>query len=76
MRRKIFLGITFIAMTFAFNACESLGSCKVCKQVTYEIGGGIISEGAETEYCDAALIAIEAKDDIIIGNTRISWECR
>ena len=76
MKRKIILGISFIIMTLAFNPCESLGTCKVCRQVTYEVGGGIIEEGTETEYCDAALIAIEAKTDVIVGNTRISWECR
>lgn len=76
MKRKIVLGISFIIMTLAFTTCESLGTCKVCKQVTYEIGGGIISEDPEAEYCGAALIAIEAKSDIIVGNTRISWECR
>jgi len=76
MKRKIILAITFIGMTVAFNSCEILGSCKICRQVTYNVGGGVISEGPETEYCDAALIAIEGKDDIFVGNTRISWECR
>jgi hypothetical protein len=76
MKRKIVFIISFLLITLAFNACEPLGTCKVCKQVTYEIGGGVISEGAETEYCDAALVAIEAKGDIFINNTRISWECR
>jgi hypothetical protein len=76
MKRKIATAISFILITLAFNSCEPLGTCKVCKQVTYEIGGGVISEGTETEYCDAALIAIEAKDDIFVNNTRISWECR
>jgi hypothetical protein len=76
MKRKIFLAITFIGMTVTFNSCEILGSCKICRQVTYNVGGGVISEGPESEYCDAALIAIEAKDDIIVGNTRLSWECR
>ena len=76
MKRKIALGLSFVIITLIFNSCESLGSCKICRQVTYEIGGGVISETPETEYCDAALIAIEAKDDIIVGNTRISWECR
>lgn len=76
MKRKIVFIISFLFITLAFNSCEPLGTCKVCKQVTYEIGGGIISEGAETEYCDAALIAIEAKGDIFVNNTRISWECR
>jgi len=76
MIRKIFIGFTFICMTVTFNSCETLGTCKVCRQVTYNIGGGVISEGPEAEYCDAALIAIEAKNDVIVGNTRISWECR
>jgi hypothetical protein len=76
MIRKIFLGITFICITVTFNSCEILGTCKVCRQVTYNVSGGVISEGPEAEYCDAALVAIEAKDDVIVGNTRISWECR
>ena len=76
MKRTLLLGISFIIISWALTACESLGTCKICKQVTSEIGGGIISEGSETEYCDAALIAIEAKDDVIVGNTKISWQCR
>jgi hypothetical protein len=76
MKRKVILGFFFILTAAGFNACESLGTCKVCKQVTYELGGGVISEGVETEYCDAALIAIETKKDVIVGNTRITWECR
>jgi hypothetical protein len=75
MKRKIIIVFGFIALTCGFGGCE-LGSCKVCKQVTYEIGGGVIAEGEETEYCDAALIAIEAKEDVIVGGTRITWECR
>jgi hypothetical protein len=76
MKRRLITGISFIILSWAFTSCESLGTCKICKQVTSEIGGGIISEGPETEYCDAALIAIEAKDDVIVGNTKISWHCR
>ncbi|MDP4222933.1 MAG: hypothetical protein Q8868_06430 [Bacteroidota bacterium] len=76
MKRKLFLAAAFFIIAWAFTACESLSTCKICKQVTTEIGGGVISEGTETEYCDAALVAIEAKDDVIVGNTKISWECR
>lgn len=76
MRRKIISGISFILIAITFNACESLGTCKVCRQVTYEIGGGVIDPGTDTEYCDAALIAIQAKKDVIVGNTRLTWECR
>lgn len=76
MKRKITAGISFLLIAFAFNSCEPLGTCKICREVTYEVGGGIIYEGPEAEYCDAELFAIEAKDDIIIGNKRYSWECR
>jgi hypothetical protein len=76
MNSKIKAGILFIFIALAFNSCEPLGTCKICREVTYEVGGGVISEGPEAEYCDADLIAIEAKDDIIIGNKRYSWECR
>jgi hypothetical protein len=76
MKRKILLGVTFICMTAAFSSCEPLGTCKVCRQVTYNLNGGVISEGPETEYCDADLVAIEAKPDQPVGNTIIKWECR
>jgi len=76
MKRKVLLAIAFTGMTVAFNSCEALGTCKICRQVTYNLNGGVIKEDPEAEYCDAALIAIEAKDDLIVNNTRISWECR
>lgn len=76
MNSKIKACILFVFITMAFSSCEPLGTCKICREVTYEVGGGVISEGPEAEYCDAELIAIEAKDDIIIGNKRYSWECR
>jgi hypothetical protein len=76
MKRNLIIVVLFIVMTLSFNSCESLGTCKICREVTYEVGGGVISEGPEKEYCDASLIAIEAKDDLIIGNKRYSWECR
>jgi hypothetical protein len=76
MKRNILLAITFIGMTVAFNSCEILGSCKICRQVTYNLNGGVISEDPEAEYCDAELVAIEAKPDQPVGNTIIKWECR
>jgi hypothetical protein len=75
MNRKIKAGILFIFIALAFNSCEPLGTCKICRQVIYE-NGVVIDEGAEAEYCDADLIAIEAKEDLVVGNTRTTWECR
>lgn len=77
MKHKIILAILFISIALTFNSCEPLGTCRNCREVTYDAAGGPpISEGAETEYCDAALIAIEAKADIVIADKRYSWECR
>lgn len=75
MNRKLILAATFILMAWAFNSCESLSSCKICKQVTY-VDGVVTQEGTESEYCDANLVAIESAKDIVNGNTRITWECR
>ncbi len=75
MNRKFLLGATFVFMTWAFTSCEALNSCKICRQVTY-VNEQVSHEGAETEYCDAKLIAIESAKDVVSGNTRISWECR
>ncbi len=75
MNRKLLLGAALLFMTWAFNSCEGLGTCKVCRQVTY-IDGSVTQESSETQYCDADLVAIENTKDIIEGNKRISWECR
>ncbi|NSW93157.1 MAG: hypothetical protein HPY62_00435 [Bacteroidales bacterium] len=75
MRRKAVYILSLLLMTCLINSCEVLGNCKICRQVTY-IDGKVDYEGPEAEYCDAELIAIEAKPDIINGNTRLSWECR
>ncbi|MFZ0282983.1 MAG: hypothetical protein WAL29_15125 [Bacteroidales bacterium] len=75
MKRKFIVGATFVFMTLAFTSCEALNSCKICKQVTY-VNDIPTHSGAETEYCDAKLIAIESSKDVVSGNTRISWECR
>ncbi len=75
MNRKLILAAAFFLMVWAFNSCESLSSCKICKQVTY-VDGVVTQEGTESEYCDANLVAIEAAKDIVNGNTRITWECR
>jgi hypothetical protein len=76
MKHKFIIFVAFTALTLAFNSCEPLGTCKRCRKVTYDMSGKILLEDQEAEYCDAALFAVEIKDDIFINNTRISWECR
>lgn len=74
--RKLICGMAvFVLMSWALTSCEALGSCKVCRQVTY-VDGAVTQEGEETEYCDTKLAAIEATPDVVSGNTRIKWECR
>lgn len=75
MKYRIFFPIILLFITFTFNSCESLTGCRVCRQVTY-VNDKIEQEGNESEYCGAELVAIEAADDIVTGNTRVTWECR
>lgn len=75
MKRKLLFGMAFIILACVFSRCESLGTCKICKQVTY-VDNAVTQETDEMQYCDAKLTAIENTADIVSGNTRITWECR
>jgi hypothetical protein len=75
MKRKLLYGLAFLALACAFTRCEPLGTCKICKQVTY-VDNVLTQEGSETQYCDAKLTAIENTPDVVSGNTRVTWECR
>jgi len=77
LRMKSILLIALISVSFCciFTSCESLGFCKICREVTY-IDGTVTGESQETKYCDASLVAIEATPDYVDGNMRITWECR
>ncbi len=75
MKKSLIFGVLFIVVSSVFTACESLGNCKVCREVTY-VNGLVVQEGTETEYCDSKLVAIETTPDVVNGNTRISWKCR
>jgi hypothetical protein len=76
MKRKLFFAAGFFLITFAFTSCEALSNCKICQQNTYDLKGNLIVEGNETEYCDAALIKVEATPDVNSGITISKWECR
>ncbi len=72
---KVIIALIYLFIIVALTSCESIGICKICRQVTY-VDGAVTNEGPEAEYCDARLIAIEATPDYIDGNLRVSWECR
>jgi len=75
MKKKLLYFSALLVMACAFTRCESLGTCKICHQVTY-VDNAVTQEGTEAQYCDTKLTAIENTPDVVQGNTRITWECR
>jgi hypothetical protein len=72
MKRILLFAALFIICSCTFISCED--TCKTCRQVTY-INNVYDHEGSLAEYCGTDLLAIEAMDDVVIGNTRTAWEC-
>lgn len=72
MKRIVILGFVFIG-ALSIKSCE-LDDCMTCRRVTYE-NGVVISEGSPAEYCDEELDDLLLEDDVIIGDTRSTWEC-
>jgi hypothetical protein len=77
MKRRIIFAAGFLLMIAGLTSCEDLlNTCKICQQNTYNSSGTLLTEGQETEYCDAALLAIEAtKPQTVLGVTT-KWVCR
>lgn len=73
MKRKLIIAASFIVMTLSFSSCEK--SCKICQQNTYD-GSTRVVTGTDTEYCDAALLRIEATPDVTVLGKTTKWECR
>jgi len=76
MKRKLLFGATFLFVAWAATSCESLSDCKFCKLKTVDDSTGDITYGFETEYCGAALIAIEAKKPVSVAGVTTSYVCR
>jgi hypothetical protein len=76
MKRKLLFGAAFLFVAWAATSCESLKDCKFCKMVTTDSSTGDVTNGFETEYCGAALIAIEAKTPTTTGTLTTTWQCR
>lgn len=76
MKRKILFAAAFLFVAWAATSCESLSGCKVCKVVTTDSSNGDVTEGPETEYCGAALIAIEAQAPTTTGTLTSRYRCR
>ena len=64
----------FIFIALSVTTCTK--NCKVCSQNDYNSGGTLIRSGSETEYCDAALIRVEATPDVTVLGVTTKWVCR
>lgn len=76
MKRKFIFAAAFVLVSWAATSCEALSDCKTCKMVTTDSSNGEVTEGFDTEYCGAALIAIEAKKPVTTGTRTTVYECR
>ena len=76
MKRKLLFGAAFLFVVWAATSCEALSDCKFCKMVTTDSATGDVTDGFETEYCGADLIAIEAKTPTTTGTLTTTWSCR
>lgn len=77
MKRFLILAAGFILISISFTSCEGLlGNCKICQQNTYNSSGTLITEGQETEYCDDALLRIEATPPVTVLGVTTKWVCR
>jgi hypothetical protein len=77
MKRKILYAAAFLFIAWAATSCEALNkNCKFCKMVMTDKTTGDVTEGNETEYCGAELVAIEAKGSWTTGNQTVVWQCR
>ncbi len=76
MKRKLFYALGFLFLVGASNSCDSIKNCKVCSQNTYDSSNNLITEGSQTEYCDADLLSIEAKKDETVQGITSKWVCK
>lgn len=77
MKRKLFYAAGLVLIALAFTSCEAIKNCKICQQNTYNAtSGALLTEGSETEYCDASLLRVEATPDVTVGGVTSKWVCR
>jgi len=77
MKRKILYTSLFVFMSWGITSCEDLIQCKKCRLVSTDLSTGVVTEDRnETEYCGAALLAIEATPPKTVVNVRTEYICR
>jgi hypothetical protein len=76
MKRRILYGAAFLLLVVGAPSCEGISDCKVCRMVTTDSSNGQVTYGFDTEYCGAALLAIQAKGPVTVGTKTTEYECR
>lgn len=77
MKRKILFTLLFALTTWAVTSCEDLIRCKKCRLVSTDLlTGEVTYDPNETEYCGAALAAIQATPPKTVGNVTTEYVCR
>lgn len=74
MKRKSLYAAGLLFIALSMSTCTK--NCKVCSQNTYDANNTLVTQGSETEYCDAALLGIEATPDQHLLGTTTKWECK
>lgn len=81
------VGTTYYVRAYATNSAGTgygivmsfktlIPICKTCQLNTYNSNGVIITSGAQLEYCDDDLVAIESISAVTISGVTTKWVCR
>ncbi len=76
MKKGLLFVASFLFIAWAFTSCTALSDCKFCKLETTDSSNGQVTDGSETEYCGAQLIAIQAKSPVTTGTLTTKYTCR
>lgn len=76
MKRNLKFLAAYAFIAWAATSCTALSDCKICREVITDSGTGQVTEGPETEYCGARLIAIETTPPNVIGTLTTKYTCR
>ena len=77
MKKILIFSISLMAFGSMMYSCNPADECKNCEIVTYNTNTNQeVSRTSATEYCGAALTAVELQDPIIIGDEKTVYECK
>jgi heterodisulfide reductase subunit B len=74
MKRKLLYAAGILVIAMSMSTCTK--NCKTCQRNTYDANNTLVSSESATEYCDAALLRIEATPDATVLGSTTKWECK